>query len=70
MPYPMPSWSSRTPVLSSSPRLPPHLWRALGWLEEVGWLLVLVLMVPAAVVLIGLPVALVVSVALWLAHIL
>ena len=65
MPYPM----SRTPVISSSP-LASHLWRAFGWLKEVGWLLVLVLMVPAVVLLIGLPVALVVRVALWLVDIL
>jgi hypothetical protein len=63
MPYPM----SRTPVISSSP-LPSHLWRAFGWLKDVGWLLVL--MVPAVVLLVGLPVALVVRVALWLVDIL
>jgi hypothetical protein len=67
MPYLMPPESSRTPVISSS-SLPSHLWRVLRGLEEVGWLLVLVLMVPAVVLLIGLPVALVVRVALWLVH--
>jgi hypothetical protein len=69
MPYLMPPESSRTPVISSI-SLPSYLSRALRGAEEVGWLLVFVLMVPAVVLLIGLPVALVVRVALWLVDIL